>query len=86
MFFMSPDPFRQSIRQQIAINRARTPTQRFEAFLELMEATRAMMPMDPAAIERRRRAQKRRDREREEFREFCKRLAEAERMGVQPCV
>lgn len=74
--------FRKSVRRQIEINRARTPTERFQAFLDLLEAARAMAPTDPGSVARRRRARRRRDREREEFREFCRRLVAAERAGV----
>ena len=80
------EAFRKSVRRQIEINRARTPTERFEAFLELMETAWAMAPMDDEAVERRRRVEERRGREREALREFCRRLAEAERLGVTPRV
>ena len=60
--------FGRSIRQQIAINQARTPTERFQALCDLLDAMRAMAPMDPEAIERRRRAMVIKEREREKFR------------------
>ena len=51
---ISDSEFKQSIRRQIAINRARTPTERMLALCELLDAARAMAPTDPAAQERRR--------------------------------
>jgi hypothetical protein len=44
---------------------------------ELLETAHAMAPTDPAAVERRRRADRRREREREALREFCRRHAAA---------
>ena len=67
-------PFEQSILRQIKINQARTPTQRFLALCELREAARAMMPTDPAAQERYRRAKAVREREREQWRAEYRRL------------
>jgi hypothetical protein len=81
-----PAVFRRSERRQIEINRARTPTERFLALCDLLEAAHAMLPQDPRAVERRRRAQRRRLREREEFREFCRRCVAAERAGLPPRV
>jgi predicted nucleotidyltransferase len=49
-------PFDRSVAQQIALNRARTPTERFQAMCALLDAARAMAPKDSAAQERRRRA------------------------------
>jgi hypothetical protein len=67
-----PD-FDRSVREQIAINQARTPTERFLALCDLLDAVRAMAPQDPEARERRRRALVAREREREELRAFCRR-------------
>ena len=72
---MLPDPevFQRSVREQLAINMARTPTERFLALCDLLDAVRAMAPKDPEAIERRRRALAARERDREHLRAFCKR-------------
>jgi hypothetical protein len=74
-------PFDRSVAQQIALNRARTPTQRFQAMCALLDALRAMAPKD-AAQERRRRALNARRREREELREQWRRWAVAERIAA----
>lgn len=73
--------FEQSILSQIALNRARTPTQRFLAMCELLDAARAMAPADEAARERRRRAMMARQRDREEWHAQCRRFAAAQRRG-----
>jgi hypothetical protein len=78
--------FRRSVSQQMRQNRLRTPDARFLALCELLETARAMAPKDPASVERRRKAQKRRDREREQFREFCRGLVTAGRDGISPGV
>ncbi|HEV2295511.1 MAG TPA: hypothetical protein VGR35_16800 [Tepidisphaeraceae bacterium] len=77
----SDAPFQRSVDQQIAVNRARTPTQRFEALCELLDFARAMAPSDAAARERRRKALAARQHEREQWREQCRRLAAADRAG-----
>lgn len=66
------EAFERSVRRQIEINQARTPTERFLALCELLDAARAMAPMDPAAIERRRRALAGRQCDRERLREFLR--------------
>jgi hypothetical protein len=66
--------FDRSIREQIAINRARTPTQRFLALCELLDVARAMAPRGPEARARRLRAMAAREREREVLREYFRRL------------
>ena len=38
----SETPFKRSIARQIEINRARTPTERFLALCDLLDAARAM--------------------------------------------
>ncbi len=48
--------FEESIRRQIEIHLARTPTERFLAFLELQSAIEALEPKNPESIERRRKA------------------------------
>ncbi len=71
--------FDQSILRQIAINRARTPTERFQALCDLLDAARAMAPTDPAARERQIRVKAARLREREEWRAEYRRLFAANR-------
>jgi len=71
--------FRRSILQQIAVNRARTPTQRLVAMCEMLDAVRAMAPRTPAAAARRLRALAARQQEREQFRAQCRRWAAAQR-------
>ena len=66
-------PFRRSIQQQIAINQARTPTERFRALCRLLDAARAMAPKDQAARERRRRALIAREKDKGKWREQCRR-------------
>ncbi len=77
----STAPFRRSVDEQIAVNRARTPTERFEALCELLDFARAMAPSDAEARERRRRALTLREDEREQWRERCRRFAAADRAG-----
>ncbi len=77
----SPASFQRSIDRQIALNRARTPTERFEALCELLDVARTMAPSDADARERRRRALAVRRDEREQWRERCRRLAAADRAG-----
>jgi hypothetical protein len=68
------DPkFRRSVLEQIAINQARTPTERFRALCRLLDAARAMAPKDEAARERRRRALIAREKDKEKWREQCRR-------------
>jgi hypothetical protein len=69
------EDFQQSIRRQIAINRARTPTQRFLAMCDLLDAARAMAPTDEASRQRRLRAKAAREREKEKWRAEYRRLA-----------
>ena len=71
--------FEQSIRRQIAINQARTPTERFRALCDLLDAARAMAPRDDAARERRLRALAVRQLEREAWRERLRHIAAAQR-------
>jgi hypothetical protein len=76
----APDSsFDESIRRQIAINQARTPTERFEALCDLLDATRAMAPRDAASVERRMRALAVRQREREAWRERLRQIVAAQR-------
>jgi len=69
------DRFERSIREQIAVNQARTPTERFLALCDLLDAVRAMAPDTPEARDRRRRAWEARQREREQWRAQCRLLA-----------
>ena len=75
----SQGPFDRSIVRQIALNRARTPTQRFEALCDLLDTARAMAPRDPQAVERRRLALAARRRDQEQWRERCRRLLATQR-------
>jgi hypothetical protein len=74
------DAFQESIREQIRINQARTPTQRFMALCELLDATRAMSPNTPEARERRLRILAKRQHEREQFGAHYRRLAAGHRL------
>jgi hypothetical protein len=71
--------FKKSILRQIAINRARTPTERFLEMCDLLDAARAMAPIDPAAQERRARVKAAREQERELWRAEYRRLFAANR-------
>ena len=77
----SRELFERSVRRQIEQNLARTPTERFKALCDLLDFARAMAPDDPTAQKRRRRALDARQRERERFRAYYRRLAAAERAG-----
>jgi hypothetical protein len=76
------DSFQRSIRQQIAENAARTPTERMAALCELLDAARALAPDDEQARQRRLRALKARQREREQWRAEFRRLFAAERANA----
>ncbi len=78
--------FDRSILRQIAVNRARTPTERFMALCDLLDATRAMAPSDPAARERRLRVKAARMKEREQWRAEYRRLFAANRPDSEPGV
>jgi hypothetical protein len=71
--------FQRSIDEQIAINKARTPTERFQALCDLLDAAREMAPKDPEARERRRRALAVREQQKEQLRAFCRRHLAAQR-------
>ena len=71
--------FDRSIREQIARNRARTPTERMAALCDLLDAARAMALTDAAARQRRLRVAAAREREREQLRAHLKRLLAAQR-------
>jgi hypothetical protein len=78
---MLPDRsiFERSVREQIALNQARTPTERFLALCELLDAACAMAPKDPEARQRRLRALAERQRDRERLREHFRRLIARQR-------
>ncbi len=73
------DLFRESIGHQISLNSARTPTGRFIALCDLLDAVRAMAPRDPASCERRRRALVARERNREQWCAHVRRILAARR-------
>lgn len=85
---MSPSDvdFQKSIRRQIALNRSRTPTERFLALCDLLEAARQMAPMDPASCERRRRVEAARQKERERWHAEYKQFIAAHQSGAAPRV
>ena len=68
------DAFRRSIRRQIELHQARSPTDRFLALCDLLDFLRATAPSDEAARQRRLRVLAARQRERERFRETLRRL------------
>ncbi|HXE55549.1 MAG TPA: hypothetical protein VN541_21175 [Tepidisphaeraceae bacterium] len=73
------DIFDRSIRRQIELNKARSPSERFLALCELLDAVRAMAPRDAAARQRRLRALAARQLEREQWRAQCRRFLAAQR-------
>jgi len=73
------DAFERSIRRQIAINRQRTPTERFLALCDLLDVARAMAPRGPEARERRLRALAVRNANRERWRVQLRQLIAAQR-------
>ncbi len=83
---LGDDDFKQSIIRQIAVNQSRTPTERFLALCDLLDAARAMAPPDPAARERRLRVKAARDLEREQWRAEYRRLYVANRADPAPGV
>jgi hypothetical protein len=70
---LNRDMFQRSVNEQIAINQARTPTQRFQALCDLLDFARAMAPKGPEAQARRRLALAAREREKDKLREFLRR-------------
>lgn len=73
----SDQRFKRSVRRQVEINQLRTPTERFQAMLDLLDLADAMQAQDPASRERRRREKKK---ERERHREQLKRFLAAHRI------
>lgn len=83
---ISNDPFKRSIREQIAINQRRTPTERFLAMCALIDAAREMAPKTPEARQRRLRAkavhERQRERDRAELRRFLAKRRTDDSTGV----
>lgn len=69
----------ESIRQQIAINAARTPTERLLALCDLLDAARALAPDDPESRARRARVLAARNCEKERLRDEFRRIIAAQR-------
>jgi hypothetical protein len=82
MMSASETAFARSIREQIAQNQLRTPSQRFDALCDLLEVARAMAPDDPEARARRRRALAARQHDREHWREQFRRLLASQRTNA----
>lgn len=80
------DQFDEAIRRQIALNRARTPDQRFKALCDLLDAAREMAPRDAAARERRLRVRESRERDREKWRAIVRQFHAAQRASAKPGV
>jgi hypothetical protein len=59
---LNKNAFDRSIQEQIRINQARTPTERFLALCDLLDSLRAMAPMDPESVRRREAIQRTRER------------------------
>jgi hypothetical protein len=78
----APDMFDRSVMRQIEVNQARSPSERFLALCDLLDAVRDMAPRDEAARERRRRALAVRHQERERWREQCRQFIAAQRAGT----
>jgi hypothetical protein len=78
--------FEQSVRRQIALNQARSPSERMLALGELLDAVRAMAPTGPDARERRKRAHAARELERERWRAECRRLVAAQQSDASQSV
>lgn len=74
MMVESGDAFARSIRRQITLNQARTPTERLIALCDLLDAVRAMAPGGPEACQRRQRALAARQRDREQLRADFRRI------------
>lgn len=68
------DAFHRSVLEQIALNRARTPTERMLALCDLLDAARALAPRGAEARARRRRSQALRQQQREQLRAEFRRL------------
>lgn len=71
--------FQRSIKEQIALNQARTPSQRFEALCDLLDFARAIAPTGPEAQERRQRVEAARQLDREQWRVRCRQFLASQR-------
>ena len=74
--------FDRSVHRQIAMNQARTPNERFLALCDLLDLAREMAPRDEPARERRLRALTARRRDRERWRDQCRRFLAAQRIDA----
>ena len=83
---LDPRPFDRAIRRQIELNRARTPTERFNALCDLLDAAHAMAPTGPEAEQRRRMMEDRRRIEREQRRATFRAILAAHRPSLPPGV
>lgn len=75
----SIEAFQRSIKRQIALNQARTPSERLNALCELLDAARSMAPTGPDAQRRRRLANEAALRDKEQWRERCRQFLAAKR-------
>lgn len=71
--------FQRSIDQQIAMNQARNPSQRFEALCTLMDAARTLAPTGVEAENRRHLAEAARQLDRERWRDKCRQFLATQR-------
>jgi len=71
------EAFQRSVREQIALNLRRTPTERMLALCELLDSARALAPTHPEARHLRLRALAARQREREQVRADFRRFLAA---------
>ena len=75
--------FQRSIDRQIAINQARSPTQRLDALCELLDTARELAPVGPEAQARRLRAAAVLQLDRERWRVRCRQYLAAQRPDAQ---
>jgi hypothetical protein len=80
---MVPDRtiFDRSVREQIARNLRRTPTERFRAFCDLLDAARALAPTGVRGREQRARAHALRQRDLEQMRANLRHLIDTGRVN-----
>ena len=86
MMVVLSNAFARSIRRQITLNQARTPTERLNALCDLLDVVRAMAPGGPDAYKRRQRALAARQRDREQLRADCRRLLASRRPDASASV
>ena len=84
MVMSGDELFTQSVHRQIALNQARSATERMLALSDLLDAARALAPSGPEAHERRLRALAARNLDREHWRAECKRLLATQRPEAPP--